>query len=197
MKTPETKQEADRHFVSVSGQFYVAHWLTRHRFHAAITLGNAPNVDIIVADASGSAALSIQVKTATDACAKRHFGKEAGEWRVSRSAFTLHHQRLWYALVDMPKDDSKPPVVYIVPSSWIAGFLELQMIDPEIRSKYLVTRKDAWYYLVKELWDDCKDRWDRIRDFLRDDTGVIQWCSSCPVEGRDWKDERRWGKCTR
>jgi hypothetical protein len=44
----ETKSDDERHFVAVSGQFYVAHWLTRHRFHAAITLGNAPNVDIML-----------------------------------------------------------------------------------------------------------------------------------------------------
>jgi len=184
------------HFLGLSGQFYVAHCLTRRGFHAAITLGNAPNVDIIVAHASGSAALSIQVKTSTDACGK-HFGKEAGEWRVSRSVFRWATKNLWYALVDMPMDCSKNPVVFIVPSLWIAGFLKLQMTDAKIRSQYptVCTRAEAFYYLVKDLWPCCKERWDRIGEFLQN--GVLPWCESCPDSGRDWKDKHRWGKCVR
>jgi len=198
-KTKDNEHYGGKHFIGAAGQFYVAHCLTRHHFHAAITLGNAPDVDIIVADVSGSAALSIQVKTATDACGRPHFGRAAGEWRVSRSVYKSKSERLWYALVDMPTDKSKLPVVFLVPSIWIANFLELQMTDQEIRSHYptLCTRAAAFYYLVKELWDGCEERWDRIRDFLRHDPAVLDWCNSSPLAGQDWKDKRRWGKCAR
>jgi hypothetical protein len=182
------------YFLVPLGTFYVAHRLARCRIHAAITLGNAPDVDIIVAEASGSASLSIQVKTSTDACSKLHFGREAGEWRVSRSAYHLKSRNLWYALVDMPSNEQKSPTVFIVPSVWVSGILELQMTDASIQSKYKLTRGDPWYYLVKELWEDCKERWDRISDFLRGDAAVLDWCSCCPAAGKDWKDERRWGK---
>ena len=189
-------QHGHTQFLGAAGQVYVAHCLTRRGLHAALTLGNAPDVDIIVAEPTGAAALSLQVKTATNAC-KQHFGREAGEWRISRSAYSQGQKELWYALVDMPSEDRDPPKVFLVPSLWIAGFLALQMTDEDIRSRYpkLCTRRDAFYYLVRQLWPDCEERWDRVRSFLEKQPDTLDWCQNCPQVGRDWKDQHRWVRC--
>ena len=88
-------------FIGAAGQHYVAYCLGVRYIHAGITLGNVPDVDLIVAKPDGSAALSLQVKTSRGAYCHNHFGKEVCQWPVGEAAVNRCSDRLWYAFVDL------------------------------------------------------------------------------------------------
>ena len=49
--------------IGTAGVYYVAPQLASRSFHAAVTFGNTPSIDILVGFLDGSATLSLQVKT--------------------------------------------------------------------------------------------------------------------------------------
>jgi hypothetical protein len=49
--------------IGTAGVYHVASQLAQQGFHAAVTFGNAPSVDILVASPNGSSTISLQVKT--------------------------------------------------------------------------------------------------------------------------------------
>jgi hypothetical protein len=73
-------------------------------------------------------------------------------------------------------------------------FLYLQMNDKEIAAKYAVRRTDAMYYLWRDVWGECEERWDRFAAFFSGDPSVHEWCQCCPEIAKDTKDDRRWGR---
>lgn len=84
-------------FIGSAGQYYLAYCLTVRGSHAAITLGDVPDVDVIVATADGSRLLSLQVKTARWAYRSKRYGYELREWEVGSSAVDRSAEGLWYA----------------------------------------------------------------------------------------------------
>jgi len=160
-------------FVGLAGQYYVAYALSVRHFHAAITMGNVPDVDVLVAKPDGSCLLSLQVKTARNAYRPKRYGHELREWDVSIHAPGQKQDNLWYAFVDLQEEADRDgpwkPVGYLVPSLWVGTFVKAEW-----------GRK--MFMLRKELWPECEERWDRIRSFLEGDKDVEKWATRVPAE---------------
>ena len=162
-------------FVGAAGQHYVAYCLSIRGIHAAITLGNVPTVDVVIAKPDGSLALSIQVKTSRWAYRSNRYGKELCEWDVGQSAVNCFSDNLWYAFVDLQESDppSWNPRVFLVPSLWVGKFV-----------------KEEWsrkmYMLPVPAWPQCLERWDRIGAFFDGEPDTLHWCRNIPSEAADW-----------
>jgi hypothetical protein len=161
-------------FVGSAGQYHVAYCLTVRGIHAAITLGNVPDVDIVAASNDGSRLLAIQVKTSRGAYRAKRYGYELREWDVGDGAVGRWSAGLWYAFVDLQEQADKwQPTVFIVPSCWVGNFVKAEW-----------SRK--LYMLRSELWPECQERWDRVAGFLAGDSAMLAWCEQIPEEARDW-----------
>jgi hypothetical protein len=113
-------------FVGAAGQHYVAYCLSIRKIHAAITLGNVPDVDIVIAKPDGSVALSLQVKTSRWAYRPKRYGKELCEWDVGASSVNRFSDNLWYAFVDLQESEEPQliPRVFPVASLWVGKFVK-------------------------------------------------------------------------
>ena len=165
-------------FVGTAGQYYVAYCLSIREKHAVTTMGNAPDVDIIVAAPNGSKTLSIQVKTSRYAHRPNRYGYELREWDVGPSAPDLAHENLWYAFVDLQEEETQEthrwkPMVFLVPSRWVANFVQKDW-----------SRK--MFLLRREAWPLCEEKWERIDAYFRDDEERLNWCRNVPEEVKDW-----------
>ena len=164
-------------FIGAAGQYYVAYGLAVRQVHAALTMGNAPAVDILAADGAGENALSLQVKTSRNAYRKRRYGREGAEWDVGASAIHRWHENQWYALVDLQEGaDTWDPQVYFVPSFWVAQF-----VKPEFSRKL--------FFLPATAFDITCEKWDLVQRFLSADPQTRNWATTWP------EDELvRWGR---
>jgi len=162
-------------FVGAAGQYYVAYCLSVRSMHAAITIGNVPDVDVIIAQPDGSSSLSIQVKTSRFAYRSKRYGKELCEWDVGVSSVNRFSDNLWYAFVDLQESESPSwnPRVFLVPSLWVGKFV-----------------KDDWkrkiYMLPVDAWPKCLERWDHIIAFFNGEADTLHWCRNIPSEAADW-----------
>jgi hypothetical protein len=160
-------------FVGSAGQYYLAYSLTVRGFHAAITLGNVPDVDVVVANPDGSRLLAVQVKTSRWAYRPNRYGYEMREWHVGSSAVGRSAEGLWYAFIDLQETSAaeRSPVVYFVPSLWVSSMV-----------------KHDWslkmYMLRSVLWRDCEERWDRVSGYLGNDPDTMAWCRGVPGEAQ-------------
>ena len=164
-------------FVGCAGQYYVAYALSVRHFHAAITMGNAPDIDILVSAVEGSRHLALQVKTARNALVPSKKYGNYREWPVSNQAVGQNRLDLWYAFVDLQEaDEAGPwsPLVYIVPSLWVGAYLQ-----PEWKAKR--------FALSEELQGKCIGQWGRIGSFLAGESDP--WATTTP-ENLEW-----WRKC--
>jgi hypothetical protein len=143
--------------------------------HGAITGGNVPDVDVIVASHDGAKLLSLQVKTSRNAHRAKRYGYELREWDVGASAVGRSNPGLWYAFVDLQEADGSVwgPTVFLVPSLWVGSF---------VREDF--SRK--MYLLRSELWSSCQDRWDRIEQFFEEKEDTLNWADTVPPEARNW-----------
>jgi hypothetical protein len=125
--TGELTMRGRSQFIGSAGQYYVAYCLTVRGFHAAITLGDVPDVDVVVANTDGSRLLSIQVKTSRWAYRSKRYGYELREWDVGGSAVGRYSPNLWYAFVDLQESDPGcNPLVFVVPSLWVSNFVKAE-----------------------------------------------------------------------
>ncbi len=110
-----------------SGTYFVASKLTFYNFHAAITFGNAPMVDILVSRADGGASLALQVKTTETAIRTRGRGKNKKfdhyEWDAGYKAAHTARKNLFYAFVDL-KGFKTIPDVFLVPSTFLVKWFK-------------------------------------------------------------------------
>ncbi len=137
-------------FVGTAGQFFVAYGLSVRQINAAITLGNAPSVDLMASSSDGKRTLSIQVKTSRDAYRRNKYGHEGYEWDVNKGVIGKHHESFWYAFVNLQEsNESWDPQVFFVPSKWVAEF-----VTPDF-SRYMyflpTTAKDLTFNLHSAL----------------------------------------------
>jgi hypothetical protein len=156
-----------KQFVGLAGQYHVAYCLTVRGYHAAITLGNVPDIDLLVSAHDGAKLLAFQVKTATWAHRPKRYGYELREWDVGESAVGRGNDGLWYAFVDLQEEvsDSETtwsPKVYLVPSLWVASM---------VTADYARKR----YFLRYELWTACEERWDRIDGYFSGSQDTVAW----------------------
>ena len=164
-------------FVGTAGQFHVAYSLSVREINAAITLGNAPSVDLMAASADGKRTVSIQVKTSRNAYRPNRYGSEGYEWDVNKGVIGKHHESFWYAFVNLQEgQDSWNPQVFFVPSRWVAEF-----VKPDW-SRFM-------YFLPIGVIDITLERWDLLQGYLSGDDDAIKWANN-------WPEERlvKWGE---
>lgn len=97
-----------------AGQFRVASELCRRGYSAAITLGNAPNVDILCSSDDGSKSICIQVKTFRLGAHKCPLTIAAE--RISREDFFW----VFLGLDDQLSEAERPAEFYVLPASELA-----------------------------------------------------------------------------
>jgi hypothetical protein len=158
-------------FVGAAGLFHLARELALRGHNAAITVGNAPSVDVIATPFSGKRSISFQVKTARNAYRKKRYGHEGFEWDVNKGVIGKYNESFWYALVDLQEQPGPAykPQVFFAPSRWIAEF-----VRPEW--------KRFMYFLPKTISDLCLERWDVVDAFLDGKPEGTQWANAWPRE---------------
>jgi hypothetical protein len=108
----------------MSGVHYVASTLLFREIHAAITTGNAPNVDVLAGLKKGTATVGIQVKTARDALRHRGRGKDKKPYEYQFPLGEKYAKSLisglWFAFVDLKKFEALPDV-YILKSEEVVS----------------------------------------------------------------------------
>jgi len=151
-----------------AGVYHVASQLAASGFHAAVTYGNAPSVDILVGRIDGSATVSLQVKTSHWALRTRGRGGNKTphhyEWDVGKSSATQHRPDLFFAFVDLKVGSGQLPDVFIIPSrsvyDWFQGVV----------AKYFggdPSRLKRWRFHPRvESIDQYRNNWNILRDHL-------------------------------
>lgn len=143
--------------LGVSGEYYVAHLLTRNGIQAALLQHGARDIDILASSNDGARTLSIQVKTAAWPRRNKWYKMGVGRlWPIG--CIPQASKSKWYALVDF--SDEKPACVF-VPSNWIAEFSR-------------ETDSRSFFYLLDESFE-LMQRKDPLIRFLRDGA-VVDEC---------------------
>ena len=141
-----------------AGVYFVASRLAFEGFHAAVTFGNAPFVDVLASLPDGSATAALQVKTTHwamrtrgrgDAKAAHHY-----EWDIGHKTAKLSHPDLFLALVDL-RGMVELPDVYVVPSDQVSNWF-----------RPLGDLKRYRYHPLIEEVEPFKNRWDILRAHL-------------------------------
>ena len=156
-------------FIGTAGQFYVAYNLSVREINAAITLGNAPSVDLMVSSVDGERTISIQVKTSRNAYRCNRYGSEGYEWDVNKGVIGKYHESFWYAFVDLREEKERTwnPDVFFVPSRWVAEF-----VKPDF-SRYR-------YFLPMTAKELTYERWDLFSSYLNGEQNAVEWANSWP-----------------
>lgn len=162
-------------FVGLCGTYFVAYCVTSRGLHAAMTVGNAPNIDMLVSSVDGKRLLSLQVNTSTSAHKSNRYGRELWEWQLPASSGQLRNDSLWYAFVDLREQgEQRKPEVFLVPSHWVADFADSEW--------------ETWgrklYWLFKEVESQCKERWDLVQRFLDGDNQILKWIREVPPDAK-------------
>ncbi|NBC09323.1 MAG: hypothetical protein GVY26_19210 [Bacteroidetes bacterium] len=162
-------------FIGEAGEHFVAYKLARRNLYVGLTLGNMPNIDLLLSSNSGLKSISIQVKTSKKAYRKKRHGSEGYEWDVNAGVIGRHSIDFWYAFVDFKGAEDTQPDVYIVPSLWVSDF-----VKPEFSRKL--------YFLPKAAADLTRNNWGTIEKALIDDKKITEWASK-------WDEKLlvRWG----
>ena len=151
--------------IGTAGVYYVASQLAARGFHAAVTFGNAPSIDILVGLLDGSATLSLQVKTSHWALRTRGRGENKilhhYEWDVGQKSATLHRPDLFFAFVDLKLQREQLPDVFIIPSKVIFDCFS----KPYFKSKLNI----RWRYHpgVKSI-EQYKNNYEVLHDYLKE-----------------------------
>ena len=115
----------DSAMTGMVGVHYIAATLLSREIHAAVTTGNAPNVNVLAGSKEGSATLGIQVKTTNDATRFRGRGNKKAphhyEFPIGRKSARNSIPGLWFAFVDLKKIRELPDT-YIMTSEEVASY---------------------------------------------------------------------------
>ncbi len=163
-------------FTGAAGQFHLARELALRGINAALTVGNAPSVDVVASSSSGLQTIAFQVKTSRNAYRRKRYGVEGYEWDVNRDVIGKHSASFWYAFVNLREANGAwSPEVFFVPSRWVAEFV-----------------KPNWgrfmYFLPSSVIDLTQERWDLVSSYLLRDSDALAWAV-------DWPESRltKWG----
>jgi hypothetical protein len=165
-------------FVGLCGAYYVAYCVTSRGLHASLTVGNAPNIDVLVSAVDGARLLALQVKTSSNAHYPNKYGHVLWEWQVGPSVPELCNDALWYAFVDLRENNGVyKPEVFLVPSHWVAAFCNNSAFD---------TPWKHWgrkvYWLLREIEKDTRERWDLVERFIAGDQEVQESIRTAPQD---------------
>lgn len=168
---PRGKRNAQ--LTGAAGAYYVGSRLALAGFNAALTVGNAPGVDILVSLPEGDSTVAVQVKTSSSALRMRGRGEEKAphhyEWPVGKKAALANKPDLFFALVDLKDSEqhgriSALPDVFIVRSTQIHDYFQ-NLLRREGKSELAM-----WSYwpLVSDI-EPYRDRWDILESYLHGD----------------------------
>lgn len=99
-----------------AGEHLVMSQILRRGFIAALAPAGVPNCDIVVTDDLGERAFAVQVKT------RRNIGSDGG-WHMSKKHEQLTSPTLFYCFVDLGRQPSDHPTIYVVPAPVVADVL--------------------------------------------------------------------------
>jgi hypothetical protein len=138
-----------------AGTYYVASRFAFQGFHAAITFGNAPTVDVLVSRKDGASTVALQVKTTAWALRTRGRGQSKTphhyEWDVGYKTAHTARRDLFYALVDIKEFESLPDV-FFVPSEFMVKWF----------SQWGELKRYRFHPLVEEV-EQFKNNWGSIQ----------------------------------
>lgn len=148
----------------------MASQLAARGFHAAVTYGNAPSVDILVGLLDGSATLSLQVKTSRSALRTRGRGENKTphhyEWDVGKKSAALRRPDLFFAFVDLKSQSGQSPDVFIIPSGFVYKWFQ------NVITKHFGGREDRlkrWRFHPGVTGaEKFKNKWDLLWDYLKE-----------------------------
>ena len=121
-----TKQ-AQKHTLSLAGEFFVAAELMRRGILASVTYGNAKRADVIALSASGTKAVVVEVKSTSS----------EKKWVIGNSVPEPSNQ-VW-VLVHLPTDQASHPSYFVLTSRDINNILAPG--DAEYRRAFLARNK--------------------------------------------------------
>lgn len=117
-------------FIGEAGEHFVAYKLSRLEYYVGLTLGNMPNIDIILSSGLGLKSMSLQVKTSKGAYRKNRYGSEGYEWDVNKGVIGRNSIDFWYCFVDF-KWNSESVLMFIL--YHLSGFQNLYwIVFPEL-----------------------------------------------------------------
>jgi len=149
--------------IGTAGVYHVASQLAQQGFHAAVTFGNAPSVDILVASPNGSSTISLQIKTSHWALRTRGRGSKKQphhyEWDVGQKSAYLNQTDLFFAFVDLKLGKCELPEVFIVPSQRVFDAFD----KPYFKSG--TSRSWRWHPGLKEI-EEYKTAWATLHNRL-------------------------------
>jgi len=135
----------------VAGQYLVAAQLTRLGMIATVTLRNTRGVDVLASNASGTRAVTIQVKT--NRSSKR-------DWMLSNKAETRISRDLFYVFVNL-NGHGGTPTFHVVPSKRVASHIKKR------HEAYIAAdsnrRQDSSMRKFRDLSGKYQNRWELLR----------------------------------
>jgi hypothetical protein len=152
-------KQTKRIFTGTAGVYYVMYQLARKHFHASCTMGNAPNIDILVSSEDGARSVAIQVKTTEHALRYRGRGDQRQPFQLQfplgRKAGKLNRPGVIFAFVDFAISSDGNAAVYLVPSQAVCEFCKrwvdtAKMVRLHASLAWMAPYRDAWH-LVSEF----------------------------------------------
>ena len=157
-----------------AGVYFVAAQINAMGYHAALTIRNVPNVDLLASTLDGSRSVGIQVKTARYASRKRGKGNERAtfqyQWAMSENSWkaAVHSKKLLFAFVDLGCDQGKAladlPDVYVVPADFLKDYYR------EVVKRYggdPANWKWKRLHAAASTFDRFKNNWAPLKASLR------------------------------
>ena len=96
--------------IGAAGEHHVLSELLRRNWIASFAPKNSKDIDILAMSEDGEQYFSVQVKT-----------KRKGDWQLNSKVEEMVSEHMFYAFVDLGKDNSLPPVTYIFHQAWLRG----------------------------------------------------------------------------
>jgi hypothetical protein len=149
-----------------AGEHFVAYRLSAMGYVVALTRSGSPSVDLMVGTPDGKKAVTIQVKTATEASYthKRNPEKDYWTWRVGTKAKEPGGKPPFYAFVDLRAGEEEPskfskskqamPDVFIIPADEVANTCQKQEVS------------EGWFWRERKDMEKWHEAWDLIKKCL-------------------------------
>jgi hypothetical protein len=149
-------RQAQKYYLSLAGEFYVAAELQRRGIAAAVTYGNAKSADVVAFSNAGHAVV-IEVKSTSDP-----------QWVVG-GAVPEPSSKPW-VFVHIPRSESDPPSFYIMSQRQLHDIVD--PVEVEYRRRYLAKHHEEYgdrtgvVNLSRKQAESSKDAWPVIFELL-------------------------------
>lgn len=159
-----------------AGVYFVAAQISALGFHAALTMHNVPNIDLVASKLNGSHSVGIQVKTSTLANRKSGDGENRSivqyQWDMSENAWNaalVKGTELLFAFVDLNCDQGtaleEVPEVFVVPCSFLRKYYR-GVVRRSFGGDALKWKRKRIHVAASEF-NQFKNNWAILRASLR------------------------------